>query len=127
MEKWGINHILTPPYHPASNGLCEKAVGIIKDKLKKMDAPGSPLELDVFLQVVLRHYRATPHTSTEQTPYELIMNAPVPVMFPQLVDAQRKLQELHRSIIPKRKFGKPRKFNVGDIVLVYDNVSRGRL
>ena len=124
MEKWGIKHILTPPYHPASNGLCEKAVGIIKDKLKKMDAPGSPLELHVFLQVVLRHYRATPHTSTEQTPYELIMNAPVPVMFPQLVDAQRKLQEIHRSIIPKRKLGKPRKFSVGDIVLVYDNVSK---
>ena len=53
MEKWGIKHILTPPYHPASNGLCEKAVGIVKDKLKKMDAPGSPLELHVFLQVVL--------------------------------------------------------------------------
>ena len=124
MEKWGIKHILTPPYHPASNGLAEKAVGIVKDKLKKMDAPGSPLELHIYLQMVLFHYRATPHTSTEQTPYELIINAPVPVMFPQLVDTQRKLQEVNRHTMPKHKIGHQRKFNVGDIVLVYDNVSK---
>ena len=124
MEKWGVKHILTTPYHPASNGLAEKAVGIVKDKLKKMDAPGSPLELHIYLQIVLLHYRSTPHTSTEQTPYELIMNAPVPVMFPQLVDAQRKLQEVHRHTIPKHKIGHKRKFDVGDIVLVYDNRSK---
>ena len=124
MNKWGVKHIFTPPYHPASNGLAEKAVGIVKDKLKKMNAPGSPLELHIYLQMVLKHYRATPHTSTEQTPYELIVNAPIPVMFPQLVDTQRKLQEVHRHSIPKHKHGHQRKFNIGDIVLVYDNVSK---
>ena len=34
MSKWGVKHILTPPYHQASNGLSEKADGIVKDKLK---------------------------------------------------------------------------------------------
>ena len=124
MEKWGVKHILTPPYHPASNGLAEKAVGIVKDKLKKMDAPGSPLELHIYLQIVLLRYRSTAHTSTEQTPYELIMNAPVPVMFPQLMDAQSKLQEVHRHTIPKHKIGHKWIFDVGDIVLVYDNMSK---
>merc|ERR1712055_511919 len=41
MDKWGVKHVLTPPYHPASNGLAEKAVGIIKNHLKKMNSPSS--------------------------------------------------------------------------------------
>ena len=45
MSKWKIKHILTPPYHPASNGLAERGVGIVKDKLKKMGVSGSPLDL----------------------------------------------------------------------------------
>ena len=122
MSKWGVKHILTPPYHPASNGLAEKAVGIVKDKLKKMDAPGNPLDLHIMVQNVLRYYRATPHSSTDQTPYELISNAPTPVMFPQLISTQKSLQETHRHSIPKNKFGSARNFNVGDIVLVYDPV-----
>ena len=125
MSAWGIKHILTPPYHPASNGLAEKAVGIIKDKLKKMDASSSPLDLHICLQCVLKDYRATPHTSTEQTPFELIKTAPTPVMFPQLLDIQRKIQESNRNTAPWRNTVQGRKdYKVGDIICVYDNLSK---
>ena len=47
MSKWKIKHILTPPYHPVSNGLAERGVGIFKDKLKKMGVTGSSVDLSI--------------------------------------------------------------------------------
>ena len=90
-----------------------------------MDASSSPLELHICLQCVLKDYRATPHTSTEQTPFELIKTAPTPVMFPQLLDIQCKIQESNRNTVPRRNTVQGRKdYNVGDIVCVYDNLSK---
>ena len=89
-----------------------------------MNTPASPLELHINIQVVLRNYRATPHTSTGQTPYELISEAPVPVMFEHLRQTQVKVQEVQRSSIPKDKFGHARSFNIGDKVLVYDKLTK---
>ena len=83
MAKWGIKHILTPPYHPASNGLAEKAVGIVKLHLKKMNTPATPIELFVNLQAVLRVYRSSPIQSTGQTPFEAINKGTVPRLFNQ--------------------------------------------
>ena len=68
----GVKHILTPPYHPASNGSAEKAVGIIKNHLYKMDAPSSLTGLQSTLNTVLAWYRNTPHTVTHRTPHELM-------------------------------------------------------
>ena len=50
MSKWGIKHLLSPPYHPASNGLVERAVGLVKDRLKKMDCSAAPIPLHIGLQ-----------------------------------------------------------------------------
>ena len=73
MQLWVIKHLFSPPYHPASNGLAKKSVHIIKDKLKKMDAPVTPLSLQVHITDVLHVYRGTVHSATSATPYELML------------------------------------------------------
>ena len=83
MTKWGVTHLLTPPYHPAPNGLAERAVGLVKDKLKKMDVAATPIKLYVGLKYIGRIHGLTPHASTGRCPYELISQGPLPSMFPQ--------------------------------------------
>ena len=124
MAKWGIKHILTPPYHPASNGIAEKAVDIVKGKLKKMGSSSKPIDLYVNIQAALRVYRASPHSSTCQTPYELIDSAPVPVMFPRLQLSHQQIQENQRTSVPKKRLRKVRSFQTDDNVLVYDTQTK---
>ena len=121
MSKWGIKHILTPPYHPASNGITENAVDIIKGKLKKMGSPSTPLELYVNIHYILHVYRTTPHTSTGQTPFQLMASATVPMMFPQLQRSQQQSQEVQRS---SGRIRNARTFIPGDSVLVYNTQTK---
>ncbi|KAK8785283.1 hypothetical protein V5799_008352, partial [Amblyomma americanum] len=69
LQRNGIKHVLTPPYHPASNGAAERAVQTIKAKLKK--AVGG--SFDCQLARVLLNYRSTPHETTGCSPAELMM------------------------------------------------------
>ena len=66
-----IEHTLTAPGHPATNGLAERYVGEFKDKLNKIGDTGETVQtkLDRF---VLTHW-AKP-TSLGKSPSELLMN-----------------------------------------------------
>ena len=59
----GIKHIRSSPFHPASNGLAERAVQTIKGGHKKM---GGDLETRMF--EILGRYRITPQTTTGESP-----------------------------------------------------------
>ena len=67
----GIKHLTSAPYHPASNGLAERAVQTVKIALKKATTGTS---LETRISRFLFQYRLTPHTTTGVSPAELLMN-----------------------------------------------------
>lgn len=69
MKKNGIRHIRVAPYHPASNGLAERAVRIFKEGFEKMEKGSVQTRLSRFLL----SYRTTPHSTTGVPPAELLM------------------------------------------------------
>lgn len=69
MQRNGIRHVRTAPYHPASNGLAERAVETLKDGLKKMTG----VSLETKLSRFSFQYRITPHSTTGVSPAELLL------------------------------------------------------
>ena len=69
LRKNGIRRVTSAPYHPASNGLAERGVKIVKRGLRKVIAG----TLKARLATVLCTYRMTPQTTTGVSPSELLM------------------------------------------------------
>ena len=69
LQRKGIKHVTSAPYHPASNGLAELALQILKRGLKKVT--NGTLRSRVV--TVLCSYRITPQTTTGMLPSELLM------------------------------------------------------
>ena len=67
----GIRHIQVALYHPAANGLAERAVQTFKGGIRKFKE-GSILETARVARFLMR-YRVTPHTTTGSSPSELLL------------------------------------------------------
>ena len=69
VKRNGIRHSTSAAYHPASNGLAERAVQVVKQGLKKI-RDGT---LEARLAKVLFAYRTTPHATTGRALAELLL------------------------------------------------------
>ena len=118
----GIRHLTTAPYHPASNGLAERAVQIVKKGLKK-NKKGS---FRTRLSRTLFSYRLTPQTTTSVSPAELLLNrrprSKLDLLRPSLAERVERRQQLQKEHYDNRS--KERVFSVGTKVWVC-NVQRG--
>ena len=68
-RKNGIKNKLVSLYHQISNGQTESSVKIVKSRLRRMSGGTLETKLSGFLQ----SYRKTPHTTTGDTPVELLI------------------------------------------------------
>ena len=68
IEKNGIRHITTAPYHPSSNGLAERAVQTFKSLVEKSTGDS----IDTKIARALFNYRITPQSTTGKSPAELL-------------------------------------------------------
>ena len=118
MSSNGITHVTTAPYHPASNGLAERAVQTFKRGFKatKGDTPQEKLSKFLF------DYRITPHTTTGVAPSQLLMNRRLRSRFDCLFpDLQSRVQKKQAEQAASHDNSKPlRSFNVGDLVYAKD-------
>jgi RNase H-like domain found in reverse transcriptase/Integrase core domain/Integrase zinc binding domain len=65
----------SPPYHPASNGIVERAVQSVKSVLKKLILDkNSEFKLPELINDFLENYRNTPHTKDNLIPAKLIFS-----------------------------------------------------
>ncbi|XP_055910825.1 uncharacterized protein K02A2.6-like [Eupeodes corollae] len=65
-----IEHVRTAPFHPASNGLAERAVRTFKESFKKMMQEENDREKALYKYLIT--YRATPIQSSKKSPSELL-------------------------------------------------------
>ena len=66
----GIRNSYISPRHPRSNGQAERAIGTVKNRLRKMTAGE---KFKPILEEFLMHYYSTPHMLTNKTPAELFV------------------------------------------------------
>ena len=116
MERNGIRHITSAPYHPATNGLAERTVQTFKNAMKKA-VPG---DIDTTLARFLFHYRTTPHTTTGVSPAELLLGRQPrthnTLLRPSTASRVREAQQRQRSSHDVRT--RERTFNLTDPVYI---------
>ena len=83
-----IKHILSAPYHPASNGLAERFVQTLKRNLKATAKEGKTIQHR--LAEFLFEYRATPHATTNVSPSKLFLNRKLKIRFDLMLPDTRK-------------------------------------
>ena len=111
----GINYTTSAPYHPASNGLAERAVQTFKLAMRKQQTG----TLEEKLARFLFSYRITPHTTTGETPAKLLMGrqliSHLSLFHPNKVARSQQQQKRHHVKSVKSE----RRFEVGDHVYAF--------
>ena len=112
----GIRHVTSAPYHPASNGLAERAVQTVKEFLKKPSSDSLQIKLSRFLL----QYQITPHSTTGTTPAELLLGrrprTQLDLALPDISTKVHKRQQVQKENHDRRS--KNRQFTIDDLVYV---------
>jgi hypothetical protein len=122
LSKNGIEQILVSPYHPASNGLAERAVQTVKEGIRKQLVGSLETRLSRFLLT----YRVTPHSTTGVSPCELLqgrkLRTQLDLLRPDraaMVTAKQMAQKDYHD-----RTARERSFTVGESVKIRDVIQQ---
>eukprot|EP00731_Ephydatia_muelleri_P004047 Em0002g223a len=92
----GVRHLTSAPYHPATNGLAERAVQTFKEALQKTSG-----DIETRLARFLFSYRTTPHTTTGvgRKPHTLLDNLH-PDLTSKVAKSQERQKRDHDTLMP---------------------------
>jgi len=114
-ENLGIKYMTSAPFHPESNGYAESAVKTIKNFFKKCSTTQS--QLNKFLLM----YCNTPHSTTRETPAQLMLDRSTRLQFDALIPNTSEVVVIERQISQINNGGnRTVSFNTGDNVLARD-------
>ena len=121
MRSNGIKHIRSTPYHPATNGAVERLVRTFKQTMRA--GRHDLLSMQHRLQNFLLTYRATPHTTTGETPAMLFLGRQLRTRFDLLQPCLEKKVIEHQASQKQHhdQHSRMREFELGDGVLVKRN------
>lgn len=115
-EKNEVNHIRVAPYHPASNGMAERAVQTVKRGLANYTEGTLETRLIRFLLT----YRRLPQTTTEKSPAELLMGRQIRTRLDKIYPdpSARVMKKQDEMKANHDRHAKERYFEVGEEVYV---------
>lgn len=120
MRNNGIKHLTSTPYHPAANGLAERAVQTLKIAIKK-DTSGATMETKIYR--FLLQYCLTPHSTTGLAPAELLIGrrprSRLDLLYPDVRGRVRQRQE--RQKLDHDRHCRDREFLNGQQVWVWNH------
>ncbi|XP_013142506.1 PREDICTED: uncharacterized protein K02A2.6-like [Papilio polytes] len=124
LKKNGVDHIVTAPYHPSSNGAAENAVKTVKKVIKKAQVEGE--NVDRALSKFLMQYRNSTHCSTQREPAVAMLGRRLRTRLDLLRPAATAGDAVGRAQSRQLRHagGRSRELAVGDTVLVR-NYGRG--
>ena len=116
IQRNGIRHVTSAPYHPSTNGLAERAVQTFKEHIKRSTQGSLQSRISRFLPT----YRNTPHSTTGVSPAELLLGRRPRTLFDlMLPDLSSRVQDKQANQKHHHdQHSQPHTLQVGDAVYV---------
>ena len=121
----GFKHRKITPYWPQANGEAERFMRTLEKAVRAAQVQGKPWKQELY--VFLRNYRATSHSSTDQSPATVLFQKSIRTKLPEIAKSTKnsdikvndgKAKSIMKQYADKRRQAKPSSIQNGDKVLV---------